>query len=602
MFFLKTLIWGALTYLIAKNFATNHLWIVVLSVFLFSVPISLSGIYSSTIRQIRRLTIFAKRGWIFRLLSGRPLKVISWVSWALGTSFFMLIQFHTYNTLDWITFFLVIPVFWIIFCISRRLIASELRCYLATEMALVWSRRLSPLVMLMIYVALMVHVGATVTYSSLQEAINAQASAVADMTGSSLVWEISQYLAFYDGAKAYALGRLGSQDTLGALALLGIGGFVVFYNACTILSSFLIPSKEYRRVFGPLSDADEPPPVPLLRITILAGGTTFLAFFIYLPMFAYLEVWVQQTPEVASVRQSLELKVEQIDDAFFQEGTLAQLQNARVDAVRKVDIALAHLDGQIDRAFDGIEANVDGYLDWYYSLVGEYTRIAALLIGKLEDHMAKKLEETLQQGDPFKEVEAALNNTLATHETALREYQQVARSIMDQNRIVPAGSSIHVVQRMSLEEVLNPPVHQDILKLQERMLVSGGTGAIAGAVTAVVVKKIVAKVVGKNIIKMAAKALAKVVASKAVASAGGASAGAATGAAVGSLVPGIGTAIGAVVGGIVGGLAAGVTVDSLLLMLEESVNREEFKRQIVSAIREGRMEFKVGLTGRNNTL
>jgi hypothetical protein len=41
-------------------------------------------------------------------------------------------------------------------------------------------------------------------------------------------------------------------------------------------------------------------------------------------------------------------------------------------------------------------------------------------------------------------------------------------------------------------------------------------------------------------------------------------------------------------------LVAGVTVDKMLLMLEESLNREEFKRKILSTIREYRMEFKAG--------
>jgi hypothetical protein len=98
-FFCKALIWGVITYFMAKEFAVNHFWIVVLSVFLLSVPIGLCGIYGNTIRQIRRLAIFAKQGLIFRLLSGRPLKVIFWTCWALGSSFFMLVQFHTYNNL-----------------------------------------------------------------------------------------------------------------------------------------------------------------------------------------------------------------------------------------------------------------------------------------------------------------------------------------------------------------------------------------------------------------------------------------------------------------------------------------------------------------------
>jgi len=53
--------------------------------------------------------------------------------------------------------------------------------------------------------------------------------------------------------------------------------------------------------------------------------------------------------------------------------------------------------------------------------------------------------------------------------------------------------------------------------------------------------------------------------------------------------------VGAVIGGIIGGIAVGVTVDKMLLLLEEYMNREEFKRELISAIREARMEIKAKL-------
>jgi hypothetical protein len=229
--------------------------------------------------------------------------------------------------------------------------------------------------------------------------------------------------------------------------------------------------------------------------------------------------------------------------------------------------------------------------------VGEYARIANLLVGELEDYMIDKLEESLQQGDAFKQVQAALNNALAAHDTAQKEYQQAAQTIMDQNRVDPAGSLVQVVQRVSLQDVLNPPIHQDIISLQHRLQVGGGGGAAAGVVTAVIIKKVMGKVVGKNVLKLAAKALTKVVASKTAGTFGGAAAGAAAGAAIGSAIPVLGTAMGAAVGGIIGGIAVGVTVDKMLLMLEESFSREEFKHEILSGIREAQKEFKAGLKG-----
>ncbi len=601
LFLVKALVWGLITWYIAGEFAANQFWFVVLSIFLFSIPICLCGIYSNTICQIRRLTCFARRGLIFRLLSSRPLKVLFWICWALGTSFFMLIQFHTYHLFEWLVFFLTIPVFWCIFTLSRRCIARELKPYLVTHLALAWSRGLSTLVMLTIYVILNVYFGQTQVYHTLTEAIHARKAAVADMTGSAVVWEVSQYLAFYDGVKAYALGGFGTSDTLWALALLITGSFVVFYNACAILSCFLISRVEYRRVFGPLDDADQPLPVSGSRIATVAAVTAFLSLFIYLPVFVYIEAWVQQTPEMANVRKSKEAwvipKLEQIDESYFKEGTLAQIQAARVEALHKTEVSLIYLESQAERAFDRLEANVDNYLDWYYSLAGEYSRIVNLLVGELEDYMVEKLEEFLKEGDAFKDFQTALNTLLAEHAETMRIYRQTVHDIMEENQIVPAESPFRIVKQVSLQDVLNPPIHQDMISLEKRLMAGGGAGASAGVLTAVVIKKITGKIISKNVLHLSAKALIKVVLGKTAGGITGAGAGSAAGATIGSAFPVIGTAAGAVIGGIVGGIAAGVTVDKLLIQLESLINREELRREIIAAINEARLEFKSKLRG-----
>jgi hypothetical protein len=597
-FLLKSLAWGLLTVLAVAYFASSHFWVVVLIVFMFSVPIALSGTYTATIRQIRRLHIFAGRGFLFRLFSGRPLRVILWVCWALFTSFFMLIQFHTYTALEWSTFSLVIPVYWLGFKCFRKMIGKEIKPYLVTSMALIWSRRLCPVAMLFISLLAASYFGDMTSYNSLSDAVDARKAVVVDMTGSALVQEVSQYLAFYDGVRFYVLGRLGDLDHWWQLLLYAVGSLVVFYNACAILSCFLIPAAEYRRLFGPLSDADQPSPVPLSRMAAISAVTAFLSLFIYLPLFCYVEIWVRQSPELVEARKEAETwviqNVEKIGDEFYREGTILQIEKAKMEVLKNMDVSRARLEGQIDRAFDRLEDNVDVYLDWYYSLVGEYARIVNLLVGDLETYMTRKLGECLQEGDAFKEVEASFNRSLSEYKSAQDTYQKMAEKIMNQNRVTIQGSSFQIVERMSLKDVLNPPIHQDMIRLETRMMVGGGVAVVSGAVTAVVIKKIIAKVVGKNVLKLAAKALSKVVISKTAGSVGGAGAGAAAGAAVGSIVPGIGTAAGAIIGGIIGGIVVGVSVDKLLIELEEAINRDEFKQDILSAINEARREFKAG--------
>ena len=60
-------------------------------------------------------------------------------------------------------------------------------------------------------------------------------------------------------------------------------------------------------------------------------------------------------------------------------------------------------------------------------------------------------------------------------------------------------------------------------------------------------------------------------------------------------MPGIGTAIGAFVGSIVAAVGVGVSVDKILIEVEEAVSREEFKCEILDAIHEARMEFMAQL-------
>lgn len=596
-FTLKAVLWGLLTYALGAGFATQEFWVVALGVFLFSVPIALSGFYFATVSQIRRLTFFAHRGWIYAFFSRRLLKGVFWVCWALASSFFMLLQFHAYSWLEWVSFLLVVPVFWAVYCLCHRLIAREMKPFLVTSTALNWTRLITPLIMLTFYVAMLFFLVEHPHYDSFEEAISSRKAQSADLSGSALVFEVSQYLAIYDGAKDYALGRLGSEDALIAACILGLGGLVVFFNACAMLSCLLIPCAEYRRIFGPLTADENPAPIKPKRLAFVTAVFTFISLFIYLPALTSIEELVRTNPEMAKARESAEAwivpRLEQIDNQFFKPGTLDQLNQAKLEVLRKVEVSTVRLEAQIDRGFEHMEANVDDYLDWYYSLPAEYVRIMNLLVGQIEDYMAKKLEESLLHGDPFKSLEADLQQSIKEHDAALREYKEEATWIMDQNRVdAPKGDrQVKIVQRTSLDEILNPSLPSDVIGFRTRLGGAAVGGAAGGIVTGVVVKKVVGKVAGKNIFKLAAKSLAKIVAGKAAGTAGGAT----TGAAVGFWVGG---PIGAFVGGVAGAIAVGVSVDKMLLMLESAISRDEFKREILAAIQESRIEFKAELRGK----
>ena len=120
----------------------------------------------------------------------------------------------------------------------------------------------------------------------------------------------------------------------------------------------------------------------------------------------------------------------------------------------------------------------------------------------------------------------------------------------------------------------------DLMKDPETALpIRLGFSTASGVIVGLVVKKVVAK----GTIKTLATAIGKIAAKKAA----GAGTGALVGGAIGSVVPGIGTAI---VGGI--GAAAGtVLVEWGAIQLDEMVNREEFKNEIISEIQKQKEEL-----------
>lgn len=587
-FLFKTLLFGFIAFYVTNKFSVNSLWVVILGVLIFSVPIILCGIYTSTIRQIRRLAIFKEKGLIYRFVSSRFLKAFIWILWAISTSFFMLIQFHTYSKLEWFIFLLVIPCFWFIYLSCRIFIVREIVPYLSTDIALRWARVLCPLAMLIIYFVFFIHFETLPEYQAIPEAIDAQKIKIEQLSGSAITREASQFFALYDGIKAYILGQSGGSESISGLLLLTFGKFIVFFNACAILSCFLIPRTEYRRVLGPLTDADTPPPLSTSQILSVSAIFTFLTIFIYSPIFIYLETWVEQkSVRMNEDRKKIEkIAIDLIDDEPYKKGTIEKLHKAKLKALPDIDAIQNDLEEKLDLGFQRLESRVDLFLDWYYSLLGEYTRISKLLVGQLEEDMKRRFQESLEQGgNPFMEYESAINNLLAMHEEAKNNYLEKAHKIMQKNRIDLADATYVTNDQISLIDALDLPIHQeDFINFQQRL----GGGSAAGMVTAI----IVGKVAGKSIFKFAVGILFKAVASKAAGAAVSAGAGAATGATIGSIVPGLGTAIGAVIGGIAGGLAAGIAIDKTLIELEEAISREKFKNEILSAINETRLEFK----------
>lgn len=584
----KSLIAIAVLHTLAGLIRNYPVWSVVVGVLIVSAPIFIGQAYSSTVGRIYQLQAFRDRGMIFHFFSGRILRLVFWWFWSIFAAYFLLVNFSAYRGWQWVPIGLVVPVFWLYYTVTSRLVAREMKPYLVADRAIRGARWLTMATMILISFVVLWKFAPQDFFPTLADAVDAQEKAIGKVEGSDLVYWTYQGLAIYDGAKRYLIGAGVSGDMLKALFTMLVGEGIIYYSICQMLSVALIPGAELRRVFAPLSDSETAPQVTPHRIALISAVIALLGPFVFLPGIAHLDRMLSENPQLSNARQMgepLSVKVERIGQLVYREGTHRQVEQLRATVAAANSLYRTELRKDADSAFRIMELSVDDYLNWYYSLGGEYSRLAKMVTGELENHMKQKLKEHLQRNNPFQAFTETLNKGSAT--MGKDEYLQKLQAILDQNRVDLPLDQLTVVKQTSLENLLKAPAHFDVTTFEQRL----GTTAVAGTLTTLVTGKVIAKATGKGVLKLGAKAAMKMAASKAGGALGGAAAGAAAGAAIGSVVPIVGTAIGAAIGGVIGGLATGVAIDKGMIELEELLGREKFKAELLGAIGEAKSEF-----------
>lgn len=411
---------------------------------------------------------------------------------------------------------------------------------------------------------------------------------------------------------AAAEGQRGVASVVWAVLTQGAG----FAWVCGTLAALSLPWAEVARAWRPAGRA--PQPQGAAGLAWLAATWTMLILFLWVPVVLRLEGWVAArepahltaerlvgVPAAGTlaprppgdlpslIAEQVVQEVERIGGDLFTPGTIARIEAlprpAELPAAAHADLLAA-----IDRGFDAMVANVDHFLDSYYSLPNEYMRLAALAAGTLEAQLEAALREALARGDPFAGIEAAARR-LEAASAAETAYRGTLEAILEGAR---AELRVGVEPRVVAERAsVGLPAGVDFARLlddtrRRGVLAAGGATGAATVVAGLVVRRAVAR----GALRVAAQQVLKVVAARTAGSGSGAAAGAGIGAWLGSVVPGVGTALGAIAGGIIGGLAAGVSVDALMLALDEAMNRAEFRAEIVDAIEAQRAETIAALS------
>lgn len=245
-----------------------------------------------------------------------------------------------------------------------------------------------------------------------------------------------------------------------------------------------------------------------------------------------------------------------------------ELERARRQARDSAD---RRLDTELDALFARIEPGVDAYLDWYFTLLGEYERLAALATGGFVALMGKQLERHLFQDTGFADQLESLDR--AVRRDSARALTDAAGRLGQQTRTLAARQPCPPLD-LDLASFTTAAWSGSIPWDPDRDTTRAATALGGGAATAVA-----AKLTAKKGFQTAAGLAGKVAAKK-----GGSILLSAAGAAA-LCTPG-GPA--AAICGIVAGTAAWLAVDKALVEIDEVRLREEMRAEILQTLHDQR--------------
>ncbi|GAA6867177.1 hypothetical protein HpHNI55_12760 [Helicobacter pylori] len=214
------------------------------------------------------------------------------------------------------------------------------------------------------------------------------------------------------------------------------------------------------------------------------------------------------------------------------------------------DKMYSKVDAQIDNLFDPIENNVDKFLDWHYSLKGNYSELALFVAKKLglsvEDALFNKLQEKLLGADYKQRLQAMTDNISDAFISLLCQHKK------DTEKIATQGVA-DIPQIVESLKNIDDRTERDV---ELKMGSAAAIGATAGVGAGVLMKRLVPKLVEKLGTKLGAKFLAK-----------------------------FGIAVG---GGVLSTLGADVAFN----YIDEWLHRDDFKKEILNNINEAKKNLK----------
>jgi hypothetical protein len=536
---------------------------------LLTGPVWMALWHQATIGKILSLHQLNPDRWLHRWISGRTIGALTSAVLAIFFSALALLQSEFFGTLEW-TLLVTAPVIcqfvrWFFERNSTALFSTDLY-------AQRWSRRARHWVLVLVLAALWVSthfVSADAANPPLSDRIFELQREWAQVPSGIVKWALDA--GAWGQASIETMGAQSSEATWRIVLAAIFAPLSVFTWFALALAGLALPAAELRRLFGRGLNAEPcPPDVGASRSAVLSASAVIFCWCYFL-LLGNLDSQLRIHPSPLALAPKPEC--ERIDGKVYQLNTSALLTSLLGDAKNGLRRHSSAACAKLSDVEKTAEKGVNAYLDWYFSLGGEWARTSMMLTGDIDLFLESKFNQ-LVLSNP--DVARHINSLQKDHESQLRaltDSKSLIQDLLDRNRMVVGAAGCKVVR----EHVGNPWT-KDLEGTKARLTASSGSALVAGVFTA----KVATKVMGKASMKSASKVLAKALAKKGTSIAASTVAGAAIGS---TMVPVLGTAVGAVAG-LAAGVAIGVAVDVVALAAEEGLTRDGMKKDLLSSFTE----------------
>lgn len=530
-----------------------------LAVLIFSLPIILYSSAQTTIRKETELKHLSPNTIIYKITSKRLFPFALQIIAGIAISFVIPVFITTFSVAEYVSYMITLPLILAVrFCILKaankmyREKYAEFKAQLLTDCAIVFIG--------VVVSSLLIWLFSDFSNPILCDYKNFRNNRTAFAIGSVIN-------NFNTVINAFLNNDLSQQMTIPfhlVSAIFFLQGGVLFFSLTRFVLFFFLSTERKKSIFSPVSESS----VKQVNAQITASFSLFfvLLFFV-VSMLSY--ILCSNEEKVKYADDKTVFIAEKISDKIYKVGTIHKLEKSAQNFRAETKEELAAI---VNRYFDETIAKTDDYLDWYYSLSHEYSQLLTFIAGTAANKLEEKMQEFIEKHLEEKlSLDYDLNDKLqSVYGNLYEKFDTAKKSILSDNYVVHTNSLYHITIQTDPEKMykMKEPTPAVPVNIKAGISISTGlgTGIVAKVITQNMLKKLSAKITAETINAVTSKKILAAAAS-----------------AVGSAAGPIGTAVGVGIG-----LGVGILTDKIIIGINETINREKYKQDIITCIEEER--------------